>query len=390
LAQPTITSNRSASEFSTTSRPDLDVPSLEPSLEEVGLYEIVIDKMQGGPAAESSIASEPAAPISETEQSSFDRHIAARGLQSVRRARVSTLQLNIGLRCNLACHHCHVESGPKRVERLDRRGIERIIELLERNPDVATLDITGGAPELHPDFRDLVCAARSLGRKVIDRCNLTILFEPGQEDTAAFLADQGVDIVASLPCYSLKNVEQQRGRGVFDGSIRALQQLNSLGYGSSQHQTESGPRLDLVYNPVGAFLPPSQESLETEYRKELSSQFGIVFNRLLTITNMPIKRFAHELHREGQHEAYMGLLVNHFNANNVESLMCRSLVNVGYDGTLYDCDFNQALELLPPGPRRTIFDVDDFADLEGNQISTARHCFGCTSGAGSSCGGALS
>ena len=296
------------------------------------------------------------------------------------------MQLNIGLQCNLACHHCHVESGPKRTERLDRRGIERIIELLERNPDVETLDITGGAPELHPNFQELVRGARSLGRKVIDRCNLTILFEPGQENTGAFLADQGVDIVASLPCYSLKNVEEQRGRGVFDGSIRALQELNALGYG----QPDSRLQLDLIYNPVGAFLPPSQKTLEAEYRDELGRQFGIVFDQLLTITNMPIKRFAHELHRDGEYEAYMGLLVNHFNADNVESLMCRSLINVGHDGTLYDCDFNQALEILPPGPRRTIFEIDDFGELEGNRISTAAHCFGCTAGTGSSCAGALS
>jgi radical SAM/Cys-rich protein len=296
------------------------------------------------------------------------------------------LQLNIGLQCNLACHHCHVESGPKRTERLDRRGIERIIELLERNPDVETLDITGGAPELHPNFQELVRGARSLGRKVIDRCNLTILFEPGQENTGAFLADQGVDIVASLPCYSLKNVEEQRGRGVFDGSIRALQELNALGYG----QPDSRLQLDLIYNPVGAFLPPSQKTLEAEYRDELGRQFGIVFDQLLTITNMPIKRFAHELHRDGEYEAYMGLLVSHFNADNVESLMCRSLINVGHDGTLYDCDFNQALEILPPGPRRTIFDIDDFSALGGGRISTAAHCFGCTAGTGSSCGGALS
>jgi len=201
-----------------------------------------------------------------------------------------------------------------------------------------------------------------------------------------FLADQGVDLVASLPCYSSKNVEQQRGRGVFDGSIRALQRLNALGYGRS----ESELRLDLIYNPVGAFLPPSQESLQAEYRNELGSRFGIVFNRLLTITNMPIKRFAHELHRDGRYEAYMGLLVNHFNADNAESLMCRRLISVGHDGTLYDCDFNQALEILPPGPRRTIFDIDDFGKLEGNRISTATHCFGCMSGTGSSCGGALS
>jgi len=319
----------------------------------------------------------------------FDTHIASHGLGPLRRGRVSTLQLNIGLRCNLACHHCHVESGPKRTERLDRRGIERILELLACNPEVTTLDITGGAPELHPDFRDLVRGARSLGRTVIDRCNLTILFEPGQEDTDVFLAEQGVDIVASLPCYSLKNVERQRGRGVFDGSIRALKRLNALGYGQSEGRSDSGLQLDLIYNPVGAFLPPSQESLEAEFRDELGKQFGIVFNRLLTITNMPIKRFAHELHRDGQFEAYMGLLVNHFNANNVESLMCRRLISVGHDGTLYDCDFNQALEILPPGPRRTIFDIDDLGELEGNRISTATHCFGCTSGTGSSCSGAL-
>jgi radical SAM/Cys-rich protein len=328
--------------------------------------------------------SRPKSPAPDSDR--FEAQIASDGLEPLRRTRTSTLQLNIGLQCNLACHHCHVESGPKRTERLDRRGIERIIELLERNPDVETLDITGGAPELHPNFQELVRGARSLGRKVIDRCNLTILFEPGQENTGAFLADQGVDIVASLPCYSLKNVEEQRGRGVFDGSIRALQELNALGYG----QPDSGLQLDLIYNPVGAFLPPSQKTLEAEYRDELGRQFGIVFDQLLTITNMPIKRFAHELHRDGEYEAYMELLVSHFNADNVESLMCRSLINVGHDGTLYDCDFNQALEILPPGPRRTIFEIDDFSELEGNRISTAAHCFGCTAGTGSSCGGALS
>jgi radical SAM/Cys-rich protein len=328
----------------------------------------------------------PARKDRELDPDQFDAHITNVGLAPLRRARVSTIQLNIGLRCNLACHHCHVESGPKRTERLDQRGCERILELLERNPDVGTLDITGGAPELHPYFRDLVRGTRALGRTVIDRCNLTILFEPGQEDTDAFLAEQGVSIIASLPCYSLQNVEKQRGRGVFDGSIRALERLNSLGYG----QPESGLQLDLIYNPVGAFLPPSQKSLEDEYRVELARQFGIVFNRLLTITNMPIKRFAHELHRDGKYAAYMGLLVNHFNAANVEDLMCRSLISVGHDGTLYDCDFNHALEILPPGPRRTIFDIDDLGELDDNRISTGAHCFGCTSGAGSSCDGALS
>ena len=320
------------------------------------------------------------------DRDAFDAHLSKEGLPPLRRGRVATLQLNIGLRCNLACHHCHVESGPKRTERLDRRGIERVLDLLEKNPHVETLDITGGAPELHPDFRDLVRGARKLGRRVIDRCNLTILFEPGQADTDAFLAEQGVDIVASLPCHSLENVERQRGRGVFDGSIRALQRLNALGYG----QSGSGLRLDLIYNPVGPFLPPPQRSLEDDYRSELGKRFGIVFDRLLTITNMPIKRFAHELLRDGRYEAYMGLLVNHFNAANVDHLMCRSLISVGHDGTIYDCDFNQALGILPPGPRRTIFDVEDLDRLEGDRISTASHCFGCTSGAGSSCGGALS
>jgi radical SAM/Cys-rich protein len=328
----------------------------------------------------------------------FDEMLAARGLGPLRRAGIETLQVNIGLRCNLACHHCHVESGPKRTERMDRRTIERILWLLERNPAVTTLDITGGAPELHEDFRDLVRGARELGRRVIDRCNLTVLFEPGQEDTAAFLAEQRVDLVASLPCYSLENVERQRGRGVFESSIRALQMLNALGFGrgvdrrvpdAGEDRSHAGLTLDLVYNPVGAFLPPAQSELEAEYRETLSTRFGIGFDRLLTITNMPIKRFAHELQRDGQLEAYMGLLVNHFNAANVPDLMCRHLISVAYDATLYDCDFNQALELAPPGPRRSLFDVEDLGLLEGARIATASHCFGCTAGSGSSCGGAL-
>lgn len=315
----------------------------------------------------------------------FDEYLRSQNVVPPRRAAVSTLQLNIGLRCNLACHHCHVESGPKRTERLDRAGIQRILELLEINPTIKILDITGGAPEMHPDFRFLVKGARALGRRVIDRCNLTILFEPGQEGTASFLADQGVDIVASLPCYGLENVEKQRGRGVFDGSIRALQQLNERGYA----QPGTGLRLDLVYNPVGAFLPTSQESLEAKYRDELREAFKITFNNLLTITNMPIKRFAHELIRDGEYESYMSLLVNNFNSATIPDLMCRHLISVAHDGTIYDCDFNQALEIVPPGPTRTIFDVDDLSVFTNDSIATADHCFGCTSGAGSSCGGAL-
>jgi len=319
------------------------------------------------------------------DQDAFDERLALVGARPLKRSVITTLQVNIGLRCNLACHHCHVESGPKRTEALDRTGCDRILELLSRNPGVETLDITGGAPEMHPDFRHLVRGARALGRRVIDRCNLTILFEPNQEDTAAFLAEEGVDIIASLPCHSLKNVEQQRGRGVFDGSIRALQVLNGLRYG----QPDSDLQLDLIYNPVGAFLPPSQESLELEYRDELGKRFGIVFNRLLTITNMPIKRFAHELHRDGEFDTYMNLLIDHFNVDNVSNLMCRNMLSIGHDGTIWDCDFNQALEILPPGARRTIFDIDDLGEWTGGEIATAEHCFGCTSGAGSSCGGVL-
>ena len=324
----------------------------------------------------------PSVPVGD---SLFDAHLRAGNGPGLRRERVTTLQLNIGLRCNLACHHCHVESGPKRTEAMDRRGIERILELLEINPQIETLDITGGAPEMHPEFRFLVEGARARGRRVIDRCNLTILFEPGQETTAAFLAEQGVEIVASLPCYDLENVEKQRGRGVYSSSIRALQALNSLGFGGA----ESDLILDLVYNPVGAFLPASQASLEAEYRAELGDRFDIVFNRLLTITNMPIKRFAHELRRDGQFEAYMDLLVQNFSADNLSELMCRSLISVAHDGTIYDCDFNQALALPMPGERKSIFDIDALGSLEGNPITTASHCFGCTAGSGSSCGGAL-
>lgn len=319
-----------------------------------------------------------------SDRERFDVHLRAVGAPALRRGRVTTLQVNIGLRCNLACHHCHVESGPKRTERLDARGLARIVELLDLNSGVTTLDLTGGAPELHEGFRDLVRAARARGRRVIDRCNLTVLEEPGQEDTAEFLAAQQVDIVASLPCYGEENVDRQRGRGVFDGSVRALRSLNALGYGR-----DPALRLDLVYNPVGAFLPPAQAKLEAEYRERLAADFGIVFDRLLTITNMPIQRFAHQLRRDGAYDDYLTLLVSHFEAANLPGVMCRSLVSVAWDGTLYDCDFNQALGLPLAGSRRTIFEVDDLDRLEGDPIATGAHCFGCTAGAGSSCGGAL-
>ncbi len=320
----------------------------------------------------------------------FAEHLRSAGHPDLVRGPLTTLQVNVGLRCNLACHHCHVESGPKRREKLSLRDCERIITLLERSPGVATLDLTGGAPELHEGFRFLVREARRLDRRVIDRCNLTVLFEPGQEDTAEFLAAHEVEVIASLPCYTPDNVERQRGRGVFDQSIAALQRLNALGYGDP----DSPLALSLVYNPVGAFLPGVQAELEATYRERLAEQFSIRFDRLLTLTNMPIKRFAHDLIRSGQHAAYQELLVSHFNPANLPGLMCRSLVSVDHTGRLYDCDFNLALELAlqpePSGSPLDIHSIEDLSGFEGRRIATGAHCFGCTAGAGSSCGGALS
>jgi radical SAM/Cys-rich protein len=315
----------------------------------------------------------------------FPATLASHGLEPLRRGSLRTLQVNVGLRCDLACHHCHVEAGPKRTEMLDAATASRVLGLLEDNPSLATLDLTGGAPELNTEFRRLVSGARRLGREVIDRCNLTVLFEPGQEDTAAFLADQGVRIVASLPCTSRENVDAQRGRGVFARSIDGLRWLNRLGYG----RPGSRLGLELVYNPLGASLPPPQAALEERYRRELRELFGIEFHRLLTLTNMPIKRFARQLEREGRHEAYLALLANHFNAETVPELMCRTLLSVGWDGRIYDCDFNQMLEIPTGAPARTIWDLGDVGKLEGEPIATASHCFGCSAGAGSSCGGAL-
>ena len=315
----------------------------------------------------------------------FADRLTHEGLAPLRRGPVRTLQLNVTRRCNLACHHCHVESGPKRSEAIDRAGAERVLELLDHNPQVEVLDLTGGAPELSEHFRRLVAGARRLGRRVIDRCNLTILFEPGQQDTARFLAAQGVELVVSLPCYSRENVDRQRGRGVFHDSIEGLRLLNCLGYA----RPGSPLRLDLVYNPQGTALPPSQLELEARYRAELRELFGIEFHRLLTLANMPIRRFARELERTGRYGDYLSLLVNHFNPTTIPELMCRQLLSVDHSGRLYDCDFNQALDLRLLGPEQTIWDVDDLRALEGRPIATAEHCFGCTAGAGSSCGGAL-
>jgi radical SAM/Cys-rich protein len=312
---------------------------------------------------------------------SFAGALAEAGLPPLRRGRTTTLQVNVGKRCDLACHHCHVEAGPKRREALDEKLAARVLEVLARHPALDTLDLTGGAPELNPHFRTLVRGARALGRRVIDRCNLTVLFEPGQADTANFLAREGVDVVASLPCYTASNVDAQRGKRVYERSLEALRWLNGLGYGA-------GLRLDLVYNPLGASLPAPQAKLEADYRRELAA-LGVRFDRLLTITNMPIKRFARDLARRGESEAYLSLLVNHFNPATLDALMCRSTLSVAHDGQLYDCDFNQALELPLAGWRATLHELEDVAALEALPVATAAHCFGCTAGAGSSCGGAL-
>jgi len=262
---------------------------------------------------------------------------------------------------------------------------ERILTLLDQSPQIKSVDITGGAPELNPNFFGLVMRSRELGREVIDRCNLTVLFEPGMQDLPEFLAEHQVQIIASLPCYTAVNVDSQRGHGVFDKSIAALQRLNELSYG----MPGSPLQLNLVYNPLGASLPPDQRRLEADYKRELRKHFSIEFNSLFTLANMPIKRFADFLDRNGKNAEYMSLLAGHFNPETLSGLMCRSLVSVGWDGQLYDCDFNQMLEIAIGGRCLTIWEIDRFDDLAGRHIATARHCFGCTAGAGSSCGGAL-
>lgn len=314
----------------------------------------------------------------------FEDKVRSHALQ-LGRTSLTTLQVNLGKLCNQACHHCHVEAGPNRTEVMTRLTMERILALLSDEPEIHTLDLTGGAPEMNPHFRDFVRALRTMGKQVLDRCNLTVLFEPGQEDTAEFLAEQGVQIIASLPCYTKKNVEQQRGKGVFDKSILALQKLNRLGYG----RPGTGLPLNLVYNPRGAFLPPAQDKLQADYQRELGELFGIKFTSLYTITNMPIKRFLHELERDGKLETYMHLLVASFNPQAALGIMCRELVSVSWDGQLHDCDFNQMLEMPLGGARKTLWDIESFHELTATPIAFDNHCYGCTAGAGSSCGGVL-
>ncbi len=319
----------------------------------------------------------------------FGATLAAHHCGPLVREETRTLQINVGKLCNQACHHCHVDAGPKRTEIMTREVAERTVELLGRSPTVEVVDITGGAPELNPNFRWLVAEARKQGRHLIHRCNLTVLFQPGMEDLPEFLAEHQVEIIASLPCYTAENVDKQRGRGVFDKSVRALQILNRLRYGLP----DSPLVLNLVYNPLGPSLPPPQDRLGADYRKQLRDHFGIEFHRLFTLTNLPIKRFADFLRLNGQYAAYIGLLVNHFNPRTVPNLMCRYLVSVGWDGKLYDCDFNQMLELSMSPVHETlgltIWKLDSFSGLSGRRIRTGSHCFGCTAGAGSSCGGTL-
>lgn len=307
----------------------------------------------------------------------------------IRRGRLDTLQLNVGYRCNQSCVHCHVDASPHRTEEMAADIADVALTFLERQR-IATLDITGGAPELNPQFRRLVTSARALGAHVMDRCNLTILEEPGQQDLAAFLAREQVEVVASMPCYLKDNVDRQRGQGVFEKSIRALQQLNALGYG----RDGSGLVLNLVYNPQGPSLPPPQQALEADYRRELG-RHGIVFNRLFTLANMPIKRFGSMLAIKGEFERYLGVLRGAHADANLDHVMCRNLISVDWQGFVYDCDFNQMLALPLAGPaelggrpRVHLSELID-ADLAGNPIRVAGHCYGCTAGQGSSCGGAL-
>jgi radical SAM/Cys-rich protein len=305
---------------------------------------------------------------------------------AIDRRRLETLQVNLGYKCNQSCVHCHVNAGPKRTEMMDLETADTVIRFLNGSR-TRTLDLTGGAPELNPHFRSLVTQARRLGIEVIDRCNLTILEEPGFEDLARFLASNGVKVVASMPCYLEDNVDRQRGDGVFDTSIRALRRLNALGYG----KPGTGMTLDLVYNPQGPSLPPPQAKLEADYRHHLGGGYGIEFNRLFTLTNMPIQRFGSTLISKGQFDGYMRLLKDAYQEANLDAVMCRSLISVDWKGYVYDCDFNQMLGLplhVAGKPRVHLSDLIG-KDLEGNPIVVRDHCFGCTAGQGSSCGGAL-
>ncbi len=304
---------------------------------------------------------------------------------AIKRTRLKTVQVNVGYRCNQSCLHCHVNAGPKRKEEMNRKTVDLVLDYLRRS-GAETLDITGGAPELNQEFRYLVKEARKLGVHVMDRCNLTILKEAGQEDTAEFLAGHDVEVIASLPCYLEENVNGQRGKGVFQGSIAAIKKLNKLGYG----QKNSGLILNLVYNPVGPYLPPSQESLESDYKRELE-KYDVTFNHLYTLTNMPIARFGSTLISRNQFDDYMTLLKQAHQEVNLKNVMCRNLISIDWQGYVYDCDFNQMLGIPMPATNISRPHLRDLIkiNLDEHPIAVADHCYGCTAGQGSSCGGAL-
>ena len=303
----------------------------------------------------------------------------------INRAALEILQVNLGYKCNLSCVHCHVSAGPNRTELMNKRNIESVLNYIFQR-DIKILDLTGGAPEINPNFKYLVKEARKSGVEIIDRCNLTILKEPGFEDMAGFLAEQGVTITASLPCYMPQNVKKQRGKGVYEDSITALKELNTLGYGFDRDK-----KLNLVFNPDGLNLPPSQISLEKKYKSELFSRHGIIFNQLFTITNMPIKRFGAMLLAKGLYEQYMMILRNNYKEENVETVMCRNLLSIDYNGYVYDCDFNQMLQIpiMNRGKAKTHIIELLSRDVKENPIAVGAHCFGCTAVQGSSCSGAL-
>ncbi len=303
----------------------------------------------------------------------------------ITRGQLDTLQVNLGYLCNLSCTHCHVNAGPRRKELMSREVVDLVLDYIRRK-NIRILDLTGGAPEMNPHFRYLVEQARAMKVEVIDRCNLMILLEPGYEDLGTFLADNGVTITASLPCYSEANVEKQRGKGIFEGSIEALQKLNQLGYGRQESL-----QLNLVYNPVDLNLPPAQAGLEADYKRELDDKYGIVFNQLFTITNMPISRFGGMLLSKGLYNKYMDILKDNYAESNLATVMCRTLISVDYQGYVYDCDFNQMLKmplLASDKPKPHLRDLLD-DNLDGRLIAVGEHCYGCTAGQGSSCGGAL-
>ena len=321
--------------------------------------------------------------VLQTRLNPFEKAIEAVSPEGLRAASLETVQINIGLKCNLACRHCHVESSPKRTEAMSWETLEAVLRVA-RQSDARLIDITGGAPEMHPEFREFVRAARAQGTQVMVRTNLTILLEPGYERYPEFFREQQVQLVASLPCYLEDNVDKQRGRGVYNKSVDAIVRLNELGYGINEDL-----ELTLVYNPVGPSLPPDQAKLENDYRRELLERYAIHFTRLFTITNMPIGRFQSDLARLGKDQEYLQKLREAYNPATVEGLMCRHQISVGWDGTIYDCDFNLALDMpVNHGEKWNIRDLD-LKKVAGRRIVTGMHCFGCTAGAGSSCGGSL-